>query len=77
MHRSPFTDEQSNAILTEYERGMVTAEVCRRPCVSPATFYKWKAYSDGMDVLEAGKLKTLLADSTLDNSILNQLPGKP
>ena len=75
------------AILAEQERGMATAEVCRRHGVSSATFYKWKAKFGGMDVCDArrlkvletenARLKKLLADSMLDNSILKDLLGKP
>jgi len=66
---------------------MSTAEVCRRHGVSSATFYKWKAKFGGLDVSDArrlkvletenGRLKKLLADSMLDNSILKDLLGKP
>jgi putative transposase len=65
---------------------MTTSDVCRRHGVSSATFYKWKAKYGGMDVSDARKLKTLetenarlkklLADSMLDNSILKDLLGK-
>lgn len=87
MRRSKFSEEQIIAILAEQERGMATAEVCRRHGVSSATFYKWKAKFGGMDVSDArrlkvletenGRLKKLLADSLLDNSILKDLLGKP
>jgi|TARA_R110000787_G_scaffold253603_1_gene358971 putative transposase len=87
MRKSKFTDEQIIAILAEQERGMATSDVCRRHGVSSATFYKWKAKYGGMDVSDARKLKTLetenarlkrlLADSMLDNSILKDLLGKP
>lgn len=86
MRKSKFTEGQIIAILAEQERGMSTAEVCRRHGVSSATFYKWKAKFGGMDVSDARKLKTLeienaqlkklLADSMLDNSILKDLLGK-
>lgn len=86
MRKSKFTDEQIIAILAEQERGMATSDVCRRHGVSSATFYKWKAKYGGMDVSDARKLKTLetenarlkklLADSMLDNSILKDLLGK-
>jgi putative transposase len=66
---------------------MATAEVCRRHGVSSATFYKWKAKFGEMDVSDARRLKVLetentrlkklLADSMLDNSILKDLLGKP
>jgi len=87
MRKSKFTEEQIIAILAEQERGMATTDVCRRHGVSSATFYKWKAKYGGMDVSDARKLKTLetenarlkrlLADSMLDNSILKDLLGKP
>lgn len=86
MRKSRFTEEQIIAILTEQERGMGTAEVCRKHGVSPATFYKWKAKFGGMDVSDARKLKTLetenarlkrlLADSMLDIVVLKDLLGK-
>lgn len=87
MRKSKFTDEQIIAILAEQERGMATADVCRSHGLSPAMFNKWKAKYGGMDVSDARKLKTLetenarlkklLADSMLDNSILKDLLGKP
>ena len=86
MRKSKFTDEQIISILAEQERGMATSDVCRRHGVSSATFYKWKAKYGGMDVSDArrlktletenGRLKKLLADSMLDNSILKDLLGK-
>ena len=86
MRKSRFTEEQIIAILAEQERGMATAEVCRRHGVSQGTFYKWKAKFGGMDVSDARKLKTLesenarlkrlLADTMLDNAVLKDLLGK-
>ncbi len=86
MRKSRFSDEQIISILAEQERGMSTSEVCRRHGMSSATFYKWKAKFGGMDVSDARRLKTLetenarlkklLADSMLDNSILKDLLGK-
>ena len=86
MRKSRFSEEQIITILAEQERGMSTSEVCRRHGMSSATFYKWKAKFGGMDVSDARRLKTLetenarlkklLADSMLDNSILKDLLGK-
>lgn len=85
MRKSRFSEEQIISILAEQERGMSTSEVCRRHGMSSATFYKWKAKFGGMDVSDARRLKTLetenarlkklLADSMLDNSILKDLLG--
>ena len=86
MRKSRFSEEQIISILAEQERGMSTSEVCRRHGMSSATFYKWKAKFGGVDVSDARRLKTLetenarlkklLADSMLDNSILKDLLGK-
>lgn len=86
MRKSRFTDEQIIAILAEQERGLGTAEVCRRHGISQATFYKWKAKYGGLEVSDArklksleaenGRLKRLLADAMLDNVVLKDLLGK-
>ncbi len=86
MRKSRFTEEQIIAILAEQERGETTAEVCRRHGISSPTFYKWKAKFGGMDVSDARKLKVLetenarlkrlLAEQMLDNTILKDLLGK-
>jgi putative transposase len=86
MRKSRFSEEQIIAILGDQERGMPTAEVCRKYGVSQGTFYKWKAKFGGMDVSDARKLKTLetensrlkrlLADAMLDNVVLKDLLGK-
>ena len=85
MRKSRFTEERIIAILTEQERGMATAEVCRRHGVSSATFYKWKAKFGGLDVSDARRLKRLeqentrlkrlLAEAELDKAVLKDLLG--
>ena len=86
MRKSRFTEDQIIAIIAEQERGLSTAEVCRKHGISGTTFFKWKAKFGGMDVSDARKLKTLesengrlkklLADAMLDNAVLKDLLGK-
>lgn len=86
MRKSRFTEEQIIAILAEQERGLTTAEVCRRHGISSPTFYKWKAKFGGLEVSDARKLKTLedenrrlkklLAEAMLDVAVLKDVLGK-
>ena len=86
MKRSRFTEEQIIAILREQEAGRPSADVCRKHGISSATFYKWKAKFGGMDVSDAkrlkaledenAKLKKLLAETMLDNSILKDVNSR-
>ncbi len=86
MRKSRFTETQIIGMIKEQEAGMPTADVCRKHGLSPATFYKLKSKYGGMEVSDAGKLKAaldenaklkrLLADAMLDNSVLKDLLGK-
>ena len=86
MRTSRFTEAQIIGMIKEQEAGMPTAELCRRHGLSPSTFYNLKARYGGMDVSDAqklraledenAKLKRLLADTMLDNSVLKDLLGK-
>ncbi len=81
-----FTEAQIIGMIKEQGAGMATKEVCRRYWISPATFYKYKSKYGGMSVSDAGKLKMLedenaklkrlLADAMIDNSVLKDLLGK-
>jgi len=86
MKRSRFNEEQIIAILQEQEAGAKTADVCRKHGISGATFYKWKGKFGGMDVSDArrlkaledenSRLKKLLAEAMLDNSMLKDIAAK-
>ena len=86
MKRTRFTEEQIIALLHEQEAGAKTADVCRKHGVSQATFYKWKAKYGGLEVSEArrlraledenARLKKLLAEAMLDNSMLRDVAAR-
>lgn len=83
MKRSKFSEEKIIGILKEAEAGAKVGEVCRRHGISEQTLYRWRAKFGGMDVNEARRLrqleeenrrlKTAVADLTLDNQVLKEL----
>jgi putative transposase len=87
MKKSRFTEEQIAFALRQAESGVPIVEVCRKMGVSEQTFYRWKKLYAGMGVAELRrlkqleeenrKLKTLVADLSLDKQILQDaLKGK-
>lgn len=86
MRKSRFTEAQIIGMLKEQEAEMPTSEVCRKHGLSQGTFYKFQSQYGGLAVSdtarlkaledENAKLKSLLADTMLDNIVLKDLPGK-
>lgn len=86
MKRSKYTEEQIVRILKETEAGISVSEVCRKYGMSDATYYNWKAKFGGMELSdvrrlrqleeENRRLKTIVADLTLDNQALKAVVGK-
>ena len=84
--KSQFTQEQIIRALQEVDAGAKPEEVCRRLGVSDTTFYRWKSKYGGMEVSDAKRLrgledenrrlKTLVADLTLDNQMLKAVVAK-
>ncbi|CAO4164905.1 Transposase IS3/IS911 family protein [Methylorubrum aminovorans] len=73
-------------ILKEQRAGLPVAEICRRHGISDETFYTWRSRFGGMEVSDAGrlksldeenrKLKKLLAEAMLDVAALREALGK-
>ena len=86
MRKSKFTPEQVLQALRQAEAGAVVGEICRKMGVTEATFYRWKKTYAGLDLGELRelrqlreenrRLKQVVADLTLDKTILREAVGK-
>lgn len=86
MKRNRFSEEQIISILKQAEAGIKVADLCRQNGISDATFYKWRAKYGGMEISEAkrlrqleeenARLKKLVADLMLDNTMLKDVASK-
>ncbi len=86
MARKRYTVEQIIAKLREAEvelaKGAKTPEACRKLGISENTYYRWRKEYGGLRVDQArrlkelegenARLKKLLAETMLDNSILKE-----
>jgi len=80
MPKKKMSEERIAFALRQAESGTPVAEICRRLGVSEASFYRWKKVYAGMGVAEIRrlkqledentKLKRLVADLTLDKTML-------
>ena len=83
MKRRRYTDEQIGFALRQAESGTPVDEICRRMGISEPTFYRWRKKFAGMGVAEIRrlkqledenrKLKGLVADLTLDKTMLQDV----
>lgn len=84
--KSQFNEEQIIRTLKEVDAGARATDICRKLGVSEQTLYRWKAKYGGMDVSDAKRLKqledenrrlkTMVADLSLDNQALKAVLGK-
>ncbi len=80
MRKSKFTDQQIAFALQQAETGTPVAEVVRKMGICEQTFYRWKKIYAGLGPAEVrrlrqleeenGRLKKLVADLSLDKSML-------
>ncbi len=81
-----FSDEQIIMMIKEHEGGVPTKELCRKHGISEASFYKYKSKYGGMELSDAKKLRALedennrlkkmVADLMLDNTMLRDVNSK-
>src|ERR1051326_1785505 len=86
MPRQGHTEEQIIRALREAEAGKKVADICRDLGVLQQAFYSWKRRYAGLGLSELRelrqlreenrKLKTLVADVTLDKHILQEVLSK-
>lgn len=86
MARKGHTEEQIMTALRQVEAGKKVSDVCRELGVSQQAFYSWKRRYAGLGLTELRelrqlreenrKLKTLVADLTLDKHILQEVLSK-
>ena len=83
MKRSKFSEAQIAFVLRQAEEGTSVEEVCRKTCISQATFYAWKKKYGGLMPSEMkrlrqleeenGRLKRIVADLSLDKEMLQDV----
>jgi len=82
MRKSKFTPEQMVMALRQAESGTPVEDICRKLGISEATFHRWKKRFGTLGVPEIRelrqlrdenrRLKSVVADLTLDRSILQE-----
>lgn len=83
MSKPKFTQEQIAYSLKQTEGGTAIAEVCRKVGITERIYYRWKRKFAGMGGAELRrlkqlekenkKLKSLVADLSLDNHMLQEV----
>lgn len=82
MRKCKFTEEQIAMALRQHQAGTTVGEICRKLEISDTTFFRWQQQYGGMGISELRelrqlrdenrKLKSLVADLSLDKTILQE-----
>ena len=82
MRTTKFSEEQIAMALRQAEAGTPVGDVCRKLEITETTFYRWRKKYGGLGVPELRelrslrdenrKLKQLVADLSLDKTILQE-----
>jgi putative transposase len=86
VKRKRFSVEQIVAVLKQAEVGVPVTELIRKVGISEQTFYRWKKQYTSLEVdqvrqlkqlqEENARLKRLVADLTLDKTMLQEVLSK-
>lgn len=86
MKKKRFTEEQIIKAIKRMENGESPKDLCREMGVHQQTLYNWKSKYGGMEVSELAelkrlqeenrRLKTTVADLTLDNQMLKDINSR-
>ena len=86
MKKTKYTEAQIIGAVKQMEAGRATKDVAREMGVSDQTLYNWKSKYGGLEVSEAKRLKdledenrrlkTMVADLSLDKHILQEVVRK-
>jgi len=86
MKGKRYSQEQIIEVLKAGQAGATVEELSRRFGISSPTYYKWKERYGGMGISEAKRLreleienerlKRLVANQALDNSVLKEMLSK-
>ena len=86
MKKSKFTEEQVAFAVKQAETGTPVKEVVRMMGITETTFYRWKRKYGGLETMELlrlkqleqenGKLKSIVADLSLDKAMLQEVISK-
>jgi len=82
MRKSRFSEEQIAMALRQGESGTAIGDICRKLGISEGTYFRWKKQYGGLGVSELRelrqlrdenrRLKSLVADLTLDKTMLQE-----